>query len=104
MATTKNSPVRATVKGKLKKLLDAKVILRAVFFTDVLTETKRFSLITQEKNINVIKILNGVETTESNYKRFLKKNKRKQLVHIEFAKPENCDWCSKIKWRWWCYT
>ena len=43
-----------TVEGKLKKLLDAKVLLRAAFFTDVLTEAKRFSLVTQEKNINVI--------------------------------------------------
>ena len=104
VATAKNSNARATVEGKLKKLVDAKVLLRAAFFTDVLSEAKRFSLITQEKNINVIKMLNAVETTKSNYERQLKKGKRKQWVHIEFSKPENCDWRSKIKWRWWWHT
>ena len=78
VATNKNSSAHSTVEGKLKKLVDAKVLLRAAFFTDVLTEAKRFSLITQEKNINVIKMLNAVETTKSNYERQLKKGKRKQ--------------------------
>ena len=76
--TTKNSIAGATVEGKLKKLVDTKVLLRAAFFTDVLADVKRFSLITQEKNINVIKMLNAVETTKSNCERQLKKNKRKQ--------------------------
>ena len=75
MATTKNSTAPATVEGKLKKLVNAKVLLLAVFFTDVLAEAKRFSLITQEKNNNVIKMLNAVETTKSNYKRLLKRIK-----------------------------
>ena len=36
-------------------------------------------------------MLNAVETTKSNYERLLKKDKRKQWVYVEFAKPENCD-------------
>ena len=75
VATTKNSTVHATVEGKLKKLAGAKVLLRAASFTDVLVEAKRFSLITQEKKINVIKMLNAVESTKSNYERLLKRIK-----------------------------
>ena len=42
---------------------------------NLLVEVKQFSLITQEKNINVIKIFNAVEKTKSNYKRLLKRIK-----------------------------
>ena len=44
VATTKNSTARATVEGKLRKFVDAKVLLRAAFFRGVLAEAKRFSL------------------------------------------------------------
>ena len=36
MATTKNLTARATVEGKLKKLAEANVLLRAAFLTNVL--------------------------------------------------------------------
>ena len=36
MVTTKNSTARATVEGKLKKLVEANVLLRTAFLTDVL--------------------------------------------------------------------
>ena len=42
---------------------------------DLLVEVKQFSLITQEENINVVKIFNAVEKTKSNYKRLLKRIK-----------------------------
>ena len=73
LVTTKNSIVRATVEGKLKKLVDVKVLLQAAVFTDILADAKRFSLITQEKNINLIKMLDAVTTAKSNYERLLKK-------------------------------
>ena len=80
VATTKNLSACATVVSKLKKLVEAKVLLRAAFFTDILAEAKRLSLITQEKNFKVIKMLNAVhELRES-----VKKDKRK-------LKAENCD-------------
>ena len=73
MATTKNLSTCATVEGKLK-LVEAKVLLRAAFFTDILAEAKRLSLTTQEKNFKVIKMLNAVhELRES-----VKIDKRKQ--------------------------
>ena len=49
--TIKSSNDRATVQGKLNKLVDAKVLLRSAFLTDVLAEAKRFSLISQKKDI-----------------------------------------------------
>ena len=52
MSLAKNSATRATVQGKLKKLVDAKVLLCFAFLTGVLAEGKKFSLLTQEKNVN----------------------------------------------------
>ena len=53
--------------------MDAKVPLRSAFFTDVLTEAKKCSLLTQKKNVNIIELLNAVESAEPNYERLLKK-------------------------------
>ena len=36
MVTTKNSTARATVEGKLKKLVEANILLQAAFFIDAL--------------------------------------------------------------------
>ena len=41
--TIKSSNDQATVQGKLNKLVDAKVLLRSAFFTDVLADAKRWS-------------------------------------------------------------
>ena len=76
VSTTVSSKDRSTVQGKLNMLVDAKVLLRSAFFTDVLAEAKRFSLVTQENNVNIIKVLDAVETTKSNYERLLKKVKK----------------------------
>ena len=59
-SSAENSAARATLLGKLKKLVGAKVILRSAFFTDILAEAKKFNLLTQEKNVHVIKSLNVV--------------------------------------------
>ena len=42
---------------------------------DVLAGAKQFNFITQEKNTDVIKMLNAVETSKSNYERLLKRIK-----------------------------
>ena len=67
-SSAKNA-ARATLQGKLKKLVVAKVLLRSAF----LAEAKKFSLLTQEKNVNVLNSFNAVELTKSNYQRLLKK-------------------------------
>ena len=48
-SSTKNFTAHATLQGKLKILVDAKVLLCFAFFRDVLAEAKKFSLVTQEK-------------------------------------------------------
>ena len=45
----KKSKVRATVTGKLDKILDAQVLLRSAFLKDLLTPAKIFSLVTQNR-------------------------------------------------------
>ena len=59
----------ATLQGILKKLVDAKVLLRPAF----LAEAKKFSLLTQEKIFKVLNSFNAVKLTKSNYQRLLKK-------------------------------
>ena len=55
------------------KLADAKVFVYSAIFPDVLAEAKKFSFLIQKKNINIIKLLNAVESTKSNYEWLLKK-------------------------------
>ena len=47
-SSAQNSAARPTLQIKLKKLADAKVLLRSAFFTEVLAYAKKFSLLTQE--------------------------------------------------------
>ena len=71
--TAKKSQDRATLQGKFTILINAKFLLRCALFTDVLAEAKHFSLITQEQNIYIIRILDSVENTKQNYERLPKK-------------------------------
>ena len=52
---------------KAEKNFTAFTLLRSAFFTDVSAEVKKFSLLTQEKNINVTQLLNAVKSTKPNY-------------------------------------
>ena len=71
--TAKKFQDRITLQGKFTKLINAEFLLRCALFTDVLAEVKHFSLITQEQNIDIIRILDSVENTKHNYERLLKK-------------------------------
>ena len=51
-------------------------IAAAMCIFDVLAEVKRFSMITQEKSTNIIRVFNSVETAKWNYARLLKKVKK----------------------------
>ena len=87
--TIKNSKKIAIAMGKLNNLVKTKVLLWLTFFQDVLAEEKRFSIVTQEKNINVIRMLDALETIKSNYEQFLKKVKNPayifQLPNLKFV-------------------
>ena len=52
-----NSKEKTTLEGKFNKLVDAKVLLLYALFTDILSEAKKFSLVTQKSDINIIGIL-----------------------------------------------
>ena len=77
--TPRKSQDHATLKGKFTKLIKAKFLLRFALFTDVLAEAK--CLITQEQNIDIIRILDSVENTKHNYECLLRKL-RKNLAYI----------------------
>ena len=62
--TAKKSRDCTTLQGKFTKLIHAKFLLRCALFTDVLSEAKHFTLITQEQNIDIIR-------TKHNYERLL---------------------------------
>ena len=71
----KNSNNPATLRGKFEKLIDAKVLLHSEFFSDILSAAKAFSLITQKSDINIIAIVDNVESTKWGYEKLLKKFK-----------------------------
>ena len=44
-----------------------------VLFTDILAEAKKFSLITQKSDINIINILDLVQSPKNNYENLFRK-------------------------------
>ena len=79
----KNSKTKATVQGKLNKLLDAQVLLRSAFLKDLLTPAKIFSLITQKEDPNIIETVESVEKTKKEYKKLFRKLKQNQESVLE---------------------
>ena len=61
------------MEGKFKKLIDAKVLLRSALFKDVSADAKIFSLFTQKRNIDILKVFEAVESTKNSYQRLRKK-------------------------------
>ena len=81
ISITTNSKEEATLERKFNKLVDVKVLLHCALFTDILAEVKKFSLITQKSDINIINILDLVESTKNNYARLFRKlSKNHDLV------------------------
>ena len=80
----KNGKNRATVQGKLNKLLEAQVILRSAFLRDMLTPAKIFTLITKKKP-NIIELVEYVEKTKKGYKEPLRKVR--QNINLVFELP-----------------
>ena len=89
--TAKKSQDHATLQAKFMKLINAKFLLQCALFTYILAETKHFSLITQEKNIDIIQILASVKNTKHNYERLLQKLQKNsvfQLLTVKFVTEE----------------
>ena len=74
----KNSKNKATVQGKLNKLLDAQVILRSCLLKDLLAPAKIFSLITQKEHPNIMETVEAVDKTKNDYKKLLTKFEKNQ--------------------------
>ena len=70
---TKSAKDRAMLKGKFQKLTDAKVLLQSCLFVDVLSAAKQFSLVTPKSDIDIISIVDSVESTQRNYEKLLRK-------------------------------
>ena len=62
---TKKTKDRAILQGKFEKLIDAKGLLRSCFFLDALSTAKQFSLTTQKADIDIISIVDNVESTKN---------------------------------------
>ena len=64
---------RGPLQGKLNKLLEAKVVLPGAFFSGILHEARKLSLVTQKSDINIIDMVEAVESCKRNYERLLRK-------------------------------
>ena len=74
--STRNSKDKAVLQGKFNKLVDSKVLLRSALFLDILTEAKKFSLVTQKTDINIVNVVDCVQSTSNNYRKLLGKLKK----------------------------
>ena len=48
-------------------------MLRCALFKDILADAKIFSLVTQKQDIDILTIIDAVETTKNNYQKLKKK-------------------------------
>lgn len=76
------------LQGKITKLMDARLLLQSGFFLDMLTEAKCLSMITQEKSISIMNLLDAFETRKSSYECLLKKVKKNLVFIFELASLE----------------
>ena len=83
IADTTKQTDRALLQGKFTKLVDARVLLRGAFFLDALAEAKKFSLLTQKRDISIIDVVESVETTKRSYERLLKRFRKNENYVFE---------------------
>ena len=70
---TKKTKNRTILQGKFYKLIDVKVLLRSCFFVVALSTKKQFSLTTQKADIDIISIVENVDSTKNSYEKLLRK-------------------------------
>ena len=64
--TTKRTD-KPTLKGKRRQFEKANILLLGTLFFDLLEPARMLSLTTQEQNVNLIKIVNSIDSTRNNY-------------------------------------
>ena len=80
-----------TVKGKLKKLCNANILLRCAFFTDILTPAKNFSLETQKCDAFVVDIFDMAETTCTYHVKMVEKLLTENSIITEIGEKNSED-------------
>ena len=73
IADTSKKTDRATLQGKYNNLTEASVLLRSALLTDLLVPAKVLSLTSQTESVDVITIVNAVQSTRNKYKQFYTK-------------------------------
>ena len=73
IAETSTQLDRATLQGKFNKLIESKVILRAVFPLDLLKKAKIFTLYMQKSDSNLTDIVRATQGTKCHYVKLWKK-------------------------------
>ena len=63
----KSAKDHTMLKGKFEKLIDVQVLLRLCLFIGVLSAAKKFSLVTQNSDIDIIFIVDSIESAKRNY-------------------------------------
>ena len=62
---------KAKLDGKRRQLEMAEVLIFGTMFFDLLEPTKILSLTTQKEDVDLIKVVESVESTQKRYKRLL---------------------------------
>ena len=70
---TNKTEDREILQGKSDKLIYAKVLLWLGFFVDALSTTKQFSLTPQKADIDIISIIDNVESAKNSYEKLQRK-------------------------------
>ena len=73
IADTSKKTDRATLQGKYNNLTKASVLLRSALLTNLLVPAKVLSLMSQKESVDVIMIVNAVQSTRNKYKQFYTK-------------------------------
>ena len=73
IADTSKQVDRAKLQGKYNKLVDASVLLRSAFLSDLLLPAKSLSLISQKSDVDIIQVVNAVQKTQNKFRRWQKK-------------------------------
>ena len=72
---TKKTKDHTIHQGKFNKLIDVKVLLSSCFYVDALSPAKKINLATQKADIDIISMVDNVESTKNSYEKLQRKFK-----------------------------
>lgn len=92
--TSKKACDRDALSGKVKKLKSAALLLRSAVFVDLLDSARKFSLVSQQKDVNILLVVDKLDDTILHYQLLFKKLKKD--VNFVFELPTVKSVLSKI--------